>query len=193
MIKLFFIHAIVLCLNLVAMESFTPGEYIDKNFDSYAIDFLDNHCTNCHDDDKPDADLNLLDLEAVNETNIATWKSVWAQVALGEMPPKEKNKVTEIERLEFSEWVTQEISKVMKDKGGFHAQKDPKKGNFVNHDLLFNPKSGMLKLKAPASPKRIWRITPQEHITRLSILINPEAKYDPSKTWTADFWGCCTC
>ena len=164
---------------MMAKESFAPGKYIDKDFDSFGIDFIDNNCTNCHDDDKPDGNLNLLDLEAVNETNVALWKSIWAQVALGEMPPKKKNKLTEIERLEFSEWVVQEVSKTLKDKGGFQVQRDPKKGNFVNHDLLFSPKAGMLKLEPVASPKRIWRVSPQEHITRLSILINPEAKFDP--------------
>ncbi|EDM28120.1 hypothetical protein LNTAR_12226 [Lentisphaera araneosa HTCC2155] len=166
---------------MMAKESFAPGKYIDKDFDSFGIDFIDNNCTNCHDDDKPDGNLNLLDLEAVNETNVALWKSIWAQVALGEMPPKKKNKLTEIERLEFSEWVVQEVSKTLKDKGGFHVQRDPKKGNFVNHDLLFSPKAGMLKLEPAASPKRIWRITPQEHITRLSILINSEPNFDPQK------------
>ena len=78
----FFITSLVfLCLNIAAKESFAPGKYIDKDFDSYGIDFIDNNCTNCHDDDKSDGNLNLLDLEAVNETNIGLWKSIWAQVA----------------------------------------------------------------------------------------------------------------
>lgn len=162
-------------------ETYAPGTHINKDFDSYGVEFIDNNCTNCHDDEKTEGDLNLLDLGPVNEGNIAVWKSIWAQVALGEMPPKKKDKLTVIEKLEFSDWVRQEMERVMKDKGGFYAHKSPKKGNFLNHDLLFSPNPKGLKLQPTSSPKRIWRVTPQEHITRLSLLINKEAEYNPLK------------
>jgi hypothetical protein len=174
--------ALVTCLMTgAAKEPYQVGKVIDKNFDSYGVDFIDNNCTNCHDDEKTEADLNLLDLGPVNEENIATWKSIWAQVALGEMPPKKKDKLSKIQKLEFSDWVRQQMERVMKDKGGFHAHKSPKKGNFINHDLLFSAHQEDLQLQPPSSPKRLWRVTPQEHITRLSLLINKEPEYDPSK------------
>ena len=69
----------------------------------------------------------------------------------------------------------------MKDKGGFKAHLDPKKANYLDHDLLFGDLPEGIKLKPTSSPARIWRITPQEHITRLNELINTEPAYDPAK------------
>ena len=69
----------------------------------------------------------------------------------------------------------------MKNKGGFHAHLDPNKGNFLTHELLFGSLPKRIQLEPASSPARIWRVTPQEHITRLNELINTEAKYDPAK------------
>jgi hypothetical protein len=69
----------------------------------------------------------------------------------------------------------------MRDKGGFHAHLDPNKGNFVDHELLFGSLPDGIKLEPTSSPARIWRVTPQEHITRLNELINTEPVFDPEK------------
>jgi hypothetical protein len=69
----------------------------------------------------------------------------------------------------------------MKDKGGFKAHLDPKKANYLDHKLLFGDLPEGIKLQPTSSPSRIWRITPQEHITRLNELINTEPAYDPAK------------
>ena len=151
------------------------------NFEDYASVFLEKHCFDCHDDETSEAGLNLLDLGKVDETNAEVWKSVWAQVSLGEMPPKKKAQPSIVDRLRFSDWVISELSREMKDKGGFHAHKDPNKGNFLNHDLLFGPLPEGIRLQPTSSPARIWRVTPQEHITRLNDLINLEPAYDPEK------------
>ncbi len=58
---------------------------------------------------------------------------------------------------------------------------DPNKGNFVDHELLFGPLPDGIQLQPTSSPARIWRVTPQEHITRLNELINTEAEFDPEK------------
>ena len=86
-----------------------------------------------------------------------------------------------VERLQFSDWIVGELTRVMRDKGGFHAHLDPNKGNFVDHDLLFGPLPDGIKLVPTSSPARIWRVTPQEHITRLNELINTEPEFDPEK------------
>ncbi len=78
----------------------------------------------------------------------------------------------------------------MRDKGGFHAHLDPNKGNFVDHDLLFGPLPDGIKLVPTSSPARIWRVTPQEHITRLNELINTEPEFDPAKAGPAHAWRC---
>ncbi len=162
-------------------RSYTPGEPVSGDFENLAVGFLDKHCYECHDDLVTKADLSLLDLGPVDETNAAVWKSVWAQVALQEMPPKKKSQPEIIERLRFADWIVEELTQVMKDKGGFKAHLDPHKGNFVDHDLLFGPLPEGIKLAPSSSPTRIWRVTPQEHITRLNQLINTEPAFDPEK------------
>lgn len=162
-------------------KPYTPGEPVELGFKDFASEFLDYHCLDCHDDATQKGDLSLEDLGPVDETNAALWKSIWAQVSLREMPPKKKEQPEVVERLQFSDWIVSELQRVMKDKGGFQAHLDPLKGNFLEHDLLFGKLPEGIELAPPASPKRIWRVTPQEHITRLNELINTEPKYDPKK------------
>ncbi|MBL9159098.1 MAG: DUF1588 domain-containing protein [Verrucomicrobiales bacterium] len=164
-----------------AAETYTPGEPVQAPFEGLARSFLDKHCVECHDDTTAEADLNLLDLGAVDETNAAVWKSVWAQVALREMPPEKKPKPEVVERLRFTDWIVGELQRALADKGGFHAHLDPKKANFVDHDLLFGELPEGIALKPTATPARLWRVTPQEHITRLNELINTEPPYDPAR------------
>lgn len=173
--------AAVLYATAQAMGSYTPGELVEGDFKTYARVFLENNCFDCHDADSTKGDLNLAELGPVDETNAAVWKSIWAQVTLQEMPPKKKSKVKIIDRLRFSDWIVAELQRMMKDKGGFQAHLDPNKGNFVAHDLLFGSLPKGIRLVPTASPARIWRITPQEHITRLNELINTEPAFDPAK------------
>ncbi|MDG2126298.1 MAG: DUF1588 domain-containing protein [Verrucomicrobiales bacterium] len=161
--------------------SYTPGEPVRGNFENLAEVFLGNHCYECHDDETAKGDLSLLDLGPVDETNAAIWKAVWAQVSLQEMPPKKKDPPGAVERLRFTDWIVHELKRVMEDKGGFQAHLDPHKGNFIDHDLLFGRLPEGIELAPTSSPARIWRVTPQEHITRLNELINTEPAFDPKK------------
>lgn len=162
-------------------QTYTPGQKSTKNFDRFARSFLNKHCLDCHGDTEPEGNLSLHDLGPVDEINAATWRSVWAQVTLQEMPPKDADQPEVIQRLQFSDAIVGELTRVMRDKGGFRAHLDPGKANFVNHDLLFGELPDGIQLKPTSSPARIWRVTPQEHITRLNELINTEAEYDPAK------------
>jgi len=174
--------AALLSTTAIAAETYTPGEPVHGGFKDFAHGFLQQNCFECHDDETTKGDLNLLELGPVDETNAATWKSVWAQVALGEMPPKKKKSQPQIiDRLQFSDWIVGQLGRVMKDKGGFHEPSDPQKGNFVRHELLFAPLPEGIRLVPTSSPARLWRVTPQEHITRLNELINIEPPLDPKK------------
>ena len=164
-----------------AADTYTPGEPVRGKFKNFAQPLLERHCFDCHDNDTKKGDLSLESLRKVDETNAALWKSIWAQVTLQEMPPKKKSDLDIIDRLRFSDWIVGELKRVMKDKGGFQADLDPLKGNYVDHNLLFGSLPKGVELKPTSSPARIWRVTPQEHITRLNELINTEAKYDPEK------------
>ncbi|MFK7909475.1 MAG: DUF1588 domain-containing protein [Akkermansiaceae bacterium] len=168
-------------VRICSAEPYTPGQPIPATYEKFAANFLDNHCIDCHDDTTSKGDLELHNLGPVDETNSAIWKSVWAQVTLQQMPPKKEDQPEVIERLQFSDWIVGELQRVMKDKGGFKAHLDPKKANFLNHDLLFGKLPDGIRLVPASSPARIWRVTPQEHITRLNELINTEPKYNPAK------------
>ena len=168
-------------LQSASAETYTPGQKNDKDFKTFARSFLTSHCVDCHGESDPEGNLSLQDLGPVNELNSGTWKSIWGQVTLKEMPPKDAEQPEIVERLRFSDWIVGELQRVMRDKGGFTAHQDPSKGNFVDHDLLFGPLPEDIKLVPTSSPARIWRVTREEHITRLNELINTEPAFDPKK------------
>lgn len=179
-----FVGIAVLALSSVSSargETYTPGQGVPGNYESFAKSFLQNNCVDCHGESDPAGGLSLHDLGGVDEINSGTWTSVWAQVTLKEMPPRDADQPSVIQRLQFSDWIVGELTRVMRDKGGFQAHLDPNKGNFVDHDLLFGPLPDGIKLVPTSSPARIWRVTPQEHITRLNELINTEPEFDPQK------------
>ncbi|MEM6473494.1 MAG: DUF1588 domain-containing protein [Planctomycetota bacterium] len=162
-------------------ESYTPGKPVAESFDSFAKLFLENHCIDCHGSEDPEGGLSLQSLGHVSENNAAVWKSIWAQVAIKEMPPADSYQPEVVERLQFADWVVGELQRALRDKGGFHEHLDPNKGNFVDHDLLFGELPEEIHLIPTSSPARIWRVTPQEHITRLNELINTEPSFNPNR------------
>lgn len=178
------VSALSVLLSLLAVthgETYTPGQKVSKDYQSFAKTFLKTHCVDCHGATDPEGNLSLHDLGPVDEVNAATWRSVWAQVTLKEMPPRDMTQPKVIERLQFSDWIVGELTNAMRDKGGFHDHLDPNKANYVDHELLFGPLPKNIKLVPTASPARLWRLTPQEHMTRLNELINKEPEYDPKK------------
>ncbi|MFK7789180.1 MAG: c-type cytochrome domain-containing protein, partial [Phycisphaeraceae bacterium] len=190
MIRLAIVLSVLICsvpLHVSAQaqdekETYRPGQKIDKTFEGFAQVFIDNYCVSCHDDSLRRGNLSLENLGPLDETNADLWKSIWAQIAIQEMPPKEKkNQPGVIERLQMSDWIVAEMQHAMKDQGGFKAHLDPKKGNFVSHDLLFKPLPEGIKLSPTSSPARLWRVSPQEHITRFNELINTEPAFNPAK------------
>ena len=162
-------------------QDYVPGKKIDGKFADLAEPFLQSHCFDCHSGSNPEGDFSLEDLGPVDEVNSGTWKAIWAQVALKEMPPADADQPEVVERLQLSDWIVQQLESVMRDKGGFRAHLDPDKGNFVDHDLLFGPLPEEIKLQPTSTAARLWRVTPQEHLVRLSDLINSEPAYDDTK------------
>lgn len=55
--------------------------------------FMEQHCWDCHDDAKPKAGLNLMNMKFDPEDphSLAAWTRVYDRVLRGEMPPKEKD------------------------------------------------------------------------------------------------------
>ncbi len=162
-------------------DDFTPGQTVDGDYENFALGFLRSHCVDCHGETNPEGELSLHELGPIDEINAGTWRSLWAQVTLKEMPPREAEQPEVVQRLRFSEWIVGELTRVMRDKGGFYDHLDPNKGNFVDHDLLFGPLPPGITLTPTSTPARVWRVTREEHITRLNELINTEPPFDPEK------------
>ncbi len=182
MVRFVIAIVITLCLQAVSRaESYTPGQKVDRDYESFARAFLTSHCADCHGEDDPEGNFSLKELGPVDELNSGMWKTIWAQVTLKQMPPKDADQPGVIERLQFSDWIVSELQRVMRDKGGFHAHQDPDKGNYLDHELLFGPLPDGIRLVPTSSPARIWRVTREEHITRLNELINTEPAFDPEK------------
>jgi hypothetical protein len=155
------------------------------DFNNTAKPFLENYCMACHDDETREGDLSLENLGSISAGNAGLWKRVWEQVALKEMPPREEEDQPELmQRLQISNWITDGLTKALKNKGGYNAHLHPNKGNHLDHDLLFATEHK--KLEPASTPARIWRIHPQEHLVRLNDLICPKRVYDPNRPglWT---------
>lgn len=160
---------------------FTPGQAVPGDYENLARGFLKSYCLDCHGQTDPKASLSLHDIGPIDEVNAATWRSIWTQVTLKEMPPRDVDQPEVVQRLRFSEWIVGELTRAMRDKGGFQDHLDPNKANFVDHDLLFGPLPAGITLAPTATPARIWRVTREEHITRLNELINTEPAFDSTK------------
>ncbi|MEI6235327.1 MAG: DUF1588 domain-containing protein [Planctomycetota bacterium] len=179
------ILSILLFLPLAHAGQTDPGNAGEVAFKKRAKPFLEKYCMECHDNDTEKGNISLENLGDVSPENAGMWKRVWEQVALKEMPPRKRRNQPELmERLELSNWITDGMTKALKDKGGFVDHLRPVKGNHIDHDLLFGP---LPKNLEPAStPTRIWRIQPQEHLVRLNDLICLKRKYNPERPglWT---------
>lgn len=178
-----YLTGLVIASGLYAQEAgpYVPGHLFKGDYTAFSQDFIEYHCFDCHGDGSDKGDFNMDDLGLPDESNAETWKSIWAQVALNEMPPKDKEQPSALEKIQFTDGVIHELEKVMKDKGGFHAHLKPKRGNFIDHNLLFGKLPKGVKLEPTSSPKKLWRVTPSEHLTRLNELINTEPNFDPNK------------
>ncbi|MCM8541236.1 MAG: DUF1588 domain-containing protein [Lentisphaeraceae bacterium] len=165
----------VLLFTAILCQSATAFDFKNK-----VQPFLEKYCFDCHDDDTQKGDVSLHLLKDVRVENAELWKQIWEQVALEEMPPRKKKNQPDLKtRLIISEMITDELSKVMKSKGGFTEHLRPIKGNHLDHDLIFNTEHK--DLTPTSSPARIWRIHPQEHLVRLNELITKEKDYDPNR------------
>ena len=166
------------CVTVAGLGDVGAGE--PAAFDTFAKPFLETHCIDCHGTESPSEDIALDDLTGVTVENAELWKSIWEQVALKAMPPKDVGELPELrDRHRLSTWITAQLEKALKDHGGFRAHRLPTKASHLDHDLLFGeiPEG----LAPTSSPARIWRIHPMEHLTRLSSLINVEPEFNPDR------------
>ena len=179
------VWAFLLCTIATAASGAETANTVPDGFKQTVKPFFANYCLDCHDEENKKGSVSLHSLTDVSADNASMWKRIWEQVALKEMPPRTKpNQPKLMERLELSNWITEGLTRAMKDKGGFSEHMRPSKGNHLDHDLLFSTK--LENLKPASTPARIWRIHPQEQLVRLNDLICLKRKYDPQRPglWT---------
>ncbi len=179
------VWAVLLCTIATAASGAETADTVADGFKQKVKPFFANYCLDCHDEESKKGSVSLQSLTDVLADNASMWKRIWEQVALKEMPPRTKsNQPKLMERLELSNWITEGLTRAIKDKGGFSEHMRPSKGNHLDHDLLFGTK--LENLKPASTPARIWRIHPQEQLVRLNDLICLKRKFDPQRPglWT---------
>ncbi len=174
------LRLLVLLVGCIPLAALSAQAKDAASFDNTIKPFLTDHCLDCHNGDTQEGDVALHDLNGVTVENAELWKRVWEQVSLGEMPPEDSGDTPDpMRRLELSDWITSQLQVAMENRGGFETHHLPAKGNHLDHDLLFGEiPEGLVPTSSPA---RLWRIHPQEHLVRLSALINREPAFDPNR------------
>lgn len=127
-------------------------------YNDLVMPFLDKHCTNCHDDDDPKADLDLYAINADFDKieTIRLWQKIYEQVQYDEMPPAKKKRPDAAELQRVIQWISSELNESGHGTGLEEKLLLPEYANYMSHELLFN---GSIKTKA-YTPARLWRTRP---------------------------------
>jgi hypothetical protein len=157
-------------LFLLVVLNAAQAEEAFRGFSEQTKPFLKKYCLECHAANVAEGGVILDDLEGVDKNNAALWIRIWEQTALKQMPPTESSQPEALERHHFNQSITTTLEEVLTPHGGFDAHFRADKANHLDHDLLFGPLPQ--NLNPPSSPARIWRIHPNEHLSRLNDLIN---------------------
>ncbi|WP_299547290.1 DUF1592 domain-containing protein [Seonamhaeicola sp.] len=69
---------------------------------------MDNNCFECHNDNKQKGDLRLDNIgwKFTNVEDVKKWKSVYTEIEEGNMPPEEKDPLTEAQRNSILKWIS---------------------------------------------------------------------------------------
>ena len=148
-----------LCFALVAATNLCAGEGTDSSiFKNIVAPFLAQNCVSCHGPTKQKARLALHKLEgniAGNESEAKVWETIFEQLQKGEMPPKEEPRPQADSQKRVMAWIQGELAKAATVVTTSIYSSD---GNRLSHELLFS--KGNSPAIAPATPARLWRISP---------------------------------
>lgn len=118
---------------------------------------LQQHCTDCHDQDTQKGDVRLDRLGEMNDdAYFKILNRIEEQVYLSQMPPKNKQQLTEGSKKDLLKWIRTSYETMGRKSEFRHKLFDPKYGNLVDHDKLF---SGEIKTMPFSLPRR-WLISP---------------------------------
>ena len=150
------------CYAAIALASLcmiSSAEAVDMViYKDVVMPFLDKHCTDCHDDDNPKADLDLYAITADFDRieTVRLWQKIYEQVQYDEMPPAKKRRPDAAALQKVIQWISTELDKSGHGAGLEEKLLLPQYANYMSHELLFN---GSIKTKA-YSPARLWRTRP---------------------------------
>ena len=144
---------------LVSLCMISSTQAVDmRSYNELVIPFLDKHCTDCHDDDEPKADLDLYAINADFDKleTVKLWQKIYEQVQYDEMPPAKKKRPDAAALQKVIQWISTELDKSGHGTGLEEKLLLPQYANYMSHELLFN---GSIKTKA-YTPARLWRTRP---------------------------------
>ncbi len=101
--------------------AFSPARADEPDFDRAVKPLLAKHCTACHGAEKPKGEIRLDGAapDFVNAKTRAVWEKVHSMLVRGEMPPREKTKLTTDELDVLTTWIRRGIERgVLSDRGG---------------------------------------------------------------------------
>ncbi len=150
------------CYAVIALALFSlnsSAQAVDMvNYKGVVVPFLDKHCTGCHDDDDPKADLDLyaIDTDFDKIETVRLWQKIYEQVQYDEMPPEKKKRPDAAALQKAIQWISSELNESGHGTGLEEKLLLPEYANYMSHELLFN---GSIKTKA-YTPARLWRTRP---------------------------------
>ncbi len=148
-----------------------------RRFDVEVAPFLKSNCVTCHGPARQKAKITLHDLsiDPAQGKAVALWQLVLEQLEIEAMPPASRDQPTALDRNRAVQWITDHLVRAGK---GFELKQKlmlPEFGNRVSHELLFN---GTIK-DMPASPSRLWRISPHIYAGKGLQPPGPGVKNEP--------------
>ena len=125
-------------------------------YNDLVMPFLDKHCTNCHDDDDPKADLDLYAINADFDKieTIRLWQKIYEQVQYDEMPPAKKKRPDAAELQRVIQWISSELNESGHGTGLEEKLLLPEYANYMSHELLFNGSIKQKRIHRPACGER---------------------------------------
>lgn len=133
-------------------------------FRKTVVPLFTKYCVDCHGSDSPEAGLALHDVqpEFIDGASLETWRLVDEQIRFNDMPPKDADQPTNVERKTMLTWLRGELLKTQ-EPGVLTDEKLllPQFGNYVDHHALFGERRSHV---TPARP-RLWRLRPSIYKT----------------------------
>ena len=80
---------------------------LSRDFNQSVLPFLTGYCINCHGEAKPEAELDLSSFTSLAsvQVDLDRWELVLTRLKAGEMPPKEKDRLTPAQLESIWMWI----------------------------------------------------------------------------------------